>query len=57
VTEDELKAMIAEFDLDQDGESASPTPGPRPPITHAFFTHYRLLVNEEEFVAIMTADY
>ena len=41
--DEELQAMIDEFDLDQDGESK-----------FLLLIHFFLKVNEQEFIAIMT---
>ena len=61
MSDEELKAMIAEFDLDKDGESVLcatlsyvSLPNGSPFFFPPCFYH---LVNEEEFLAIMTADY
>jgi len=48
IDDDELRAMIDEFDLDGDGEST--------PTILLIYTHLlsMILVNEHEFIAIMT---
>lgn len=44
IDDDELRAMIDEFDLDGDGES----------IGLRVFVYLIIIVNEQEFIAIMT---
>lgn len=48
VSDDELKAMLDEFDQDQDGESTF--------IAHRQYSDH-VTVNEQEFLAIMMADF
>ena len=55
LTDDDLRAMIDEFDLDQDGESKIQLT----PCSFVDTTHddvLRFVVDLEEFVAIMTGD-
>ncbi len=66
MTDEELKAMIDEFDLDKDGESESKGNFFHPNIILSIrlsgtltlpYPFWVYPVNEEEFLAIMTADF